>query len=75
MGRKHLLILPPDGLVGGEGAGHIQQPLVAAAAEAQGDVVLGLHEAAVHQHVQKAQQLVTSHRAGQGTAPVSCSQV
>ena len=37
---------------------HIQQPLVAAAAEAQGDVVLCLHEFTVHQHIQQLQQLI-----------------
>ena len=58
MGGKYLLVLPPDRLSGGKGLGHIQQPLVPAAPEAEGDVVLGLHKAAVHQHIQQAQQLV-----------------
>ena len=58
MGGKDLLVLPPDRLSGGKGLGHIQQPLVSAAPEAEGDVVLGLHKAAVHQHIQQAQQLV-----------------
>ena len=58
MGGKYLLVLPPDRLSGGKGLGYIQQPLVPAAPEAEGDVVLGLHKAAVHQHIQQAQQLV-----------------
>ena len=73
---KHLFVLPPDGGLCGKAFGHIQKPLVGAAPEAQGDIVLGFHKAAVHQNIQQAQQLmVTSQRAGQGTLPVSCSQV
>ena len=33
---------------------HIQKPLVGAAPEAQGDIVLGFHKAAVHQNIQIA---------------------
>ncbi len=58
MGGEHLFVLPPHGLTGGKGLFHIQQTLVAAAAEPQGDIVLCLHELAVHQHIQQAQQLV-----------------
>ena len=64
MGGKDLLVLPPDRLSGGKGLGHIQQPLVPAAPEAEGDVVLGLHKAAVHQHIQQAQQLVSDFAPG-----------
>ena len=35
MGGKDLLVLPPDRLSGGKGLGHIQQPLVPAAPEAE----------------------------------------
>ena len=65
MGGEHLFVLPPHGLPGGKGLGYIQQALVAAAAEAQRDVVLGLHESAVHQHIQQRQQLV-GHLAPRG---------
>ena len=58
MGGEHLFVLPPHGLTGGKGLFHIQQTLVAAAPEPQGDIVLCLHELAVHQHIQQAQQLV-----------------
>ena len=51
-------VLPPHRLPGGEGLGNIQQTLVPAAPEAEGDVVLSLHEAAIHQHIQQTQQLV-----------------
>ena len=66
MGGEHLFVLPPHGLPGGKGLGYVQQTLVAAAAEAQGDVVFGLHESAVHQHIQQCQQLV-GHLAPRGT--------
>ncbi len=71
MGGKDLLVLPPDRLSGGKGLGHIQQPLVPAAPEAEGDVVLSLHEASVHQHIQQTQQLVGDFapRVAGGTAP------
>ena len=76
MGGEHFFVLPPHRLPGGEGLGNIQQTLVPAAPEAEGDVVLSLHEAAIHQHIQQTQQLVgDSHRAWQGSLPVSCSQV
>jgi len=58
VGGKHGFVLPPHRLPGGQRPGHIQQPLVAAAAEAQGDVVLCLHEFTVHQHIQQLQQLI-----------------
>ena len=53
MCRKDLLIFPPDRLASGEGLGDIQQALVGAAAEAQGDVMLGLNEAAIDQNIQQ----------------------
>ena len=58
MGGEHFFVLPPHRLPGGEGLGNIQQTLVPAAPEAEGDVVLSLHEAAIHQHIQQTQQLV-----------------
>ena len=58
MGGEDLFVLPPNRLPGGEGLGHIQQTLVPAAPETEGDVVLSLYEAAIHQHVQQTQQLV-----------------
>ena len=58
MGSKHLFVLPPDGGLCGKALGHIQKPLVGAAPEAQGDIVLGFHKAAVHQNIQQAQQLI-----------------
>ena len=64
---KHLFVLPPDGGLCGKAFGHIQKPLVGAAPEAQGDIVLGFHKAAVHQNIQQAQQLIgdlTAGRAG-----------
>lgn len=64
MGGEHLFVLPPHGLTGGKGLFYIQQTLVAAAAEPQGDIVLCLHELAVHQHIQQAQQLVGSFTPG-----------
>jgi len=47
MGGEHFFVLPPHRLPGGEGLGNIQQTLVPAAPEAEGDVVLSLHEAAI----------------------------
>ena len=58
MRGEDLLILPPDRLPGGKRLGHIQQTLIGAAAEAQGDIVLCLDEAAVYEDVQQGQQLV-----------------
>ena len=58
VGRKDLFVLPPHGLPGGKRPGHIQQPLVGAAAEAQSDVMLSLHEPAVHEDVQQGQQFI-----------------
>ena len=58
MCRKDLLIFPPDRLASGEGLGDIQQALVGAAAEAQGDVMLGLNEAAIDQNIQQLQKFV-----------------
>ena len=58
MGGEYLFVLPPHGLPGGKGLFHIQQTLVAAAPEPQGDIVLGFNKFAVHQHIQQAQQLV-----------------
>ena len=57
MGGEDLFVLPPHRLPGGEGLGHIQQTLVPAAPETEGDVVLSLHEAAIYQPVQQTQQL------------------
>ena len=65
VGGKHGFVLPPHRLPGGQRPGHIQQPLVAAAAEAQGDVVLCLHEFTVHQHIQQLQQLIGHLASGQ----------
>ena len=48
MGGEHLFVLPPHRLTGGKGLFHIQQTLVAAAAEPQGDIVLGFNKFAVH---------------------------
>ena len=56
MGRKDGLVLPEDGFAGGEGAGHVQQALVGAAPETQGNIILRLDEGPVHQHVQQGQQ-------------------
>ena len=67
MGSKHLFVLPPDGGLCGKALGYIQKPLVGAAPEAQGDIVLGFHKAAIHQNIQQAQQLIgdlTAGRAG-----------
>ena len=64
---KHLFVLPPDRGLCGKALGHIQKPLVGAAPEAQGDIVLGFHKAAVHQNLQQTQQLIgdlTAGRAG-----------
>ena len=64
---KHLFVLPPDGGLCGKALGYIQKPLVGAAPEAQGDIVLGFHKAAVHQNIQQTQQLIgdlTAGRAG-----------
>ena len=58
MGGEYLFVLPPHGLPGGKGLFHIQQTLVAAAPEPQGDIVLGFNKFAVHQHIQQTQQLV-----------------
>ena len=58
---------PTSGGLCGKALGHIQKPLIGAAPEAQGDIVLGFHKAAVHQNIQQAQQLVgdlTAGRAG-----------
>ena len=55
---KILLIHCHYRLPGGEGLGNIQQTLVPAAPEAEGDVVLSLHEAAIHQHIQQAQLML-----------------
>ena len=64
MGGKHLFILPPDGGLCGKALGNIQKPLVGAAPEAQGDIVLGFHKAAVHQNIQQTQQLICDLTAG-----------
>ena len=40
------------------GGVQIDKPLVGAAPEPQGDIVLGFNKFAVHQHIQQAQQLV-----------------
>ena len=67
MGGEHLFVLPPDGGLCGKALGNIQKPLVGAAPEAQGDIVLGFHKAAIYQNIQQAQQLVgdlTAGRAG-----------
>ena len=64
MCSKHLFVLPPDGGLCGKAFGNIQKPLVAAAPEAQGDIVLGFHKAAVHQNIQQAQQLICDLTAG-----------
>ena len=58
MSREDFFILPPDRLPGGERFGNIQQTLVPAAPEAEGDVVFGLHEPAIYQNIQQLQQLV-----------------
>ena len=76
MGGKHLFVLPPDGGLCGKALGHIQKPLVGAAPEAQGDIVLGFHKAAIHQNIQQTQQLICDLTAGGAgnTAAPKCNQ-
>ena len=47
VGRKDGLVLPEDGFAGGEGVGHVQQALVGAAPETQGNIILRLDEGPV----------------------------
>ena len=55
---KQGVVLPRHNVSGGAGGVHINDALVAAAAEPQADVVLILHKIAVHQHVNILQKLV-----------------
>ena len=58
--------IPEDNAVGGEGSGQIDDALVAAAPELEGDVLFLPEEAAVHQNIDAAQEVVRHLAAGVG---------
>jgi len=59
-------LIPEDDAVGGEGSGQIDDALVAAAPELEGDVLFLPEEAAVHQNIDAAQEVVRHLAAGVG---------
>ena len=59
-------LIPEDNAVGGEGPGQIDDALVAAAPELEGDVLFLPEEAAVHQNIDAAQEVVRHLAAGVG---------
>ena len=59
-------LIPEDNTVGGEGLGQIDDALVAAAPELEGDVLFLPEEAAVHQNINAAQEVVCHLAAGVG---------
>ncbi len=59
-------LIPEDNAVGGEGSGQIDDALVAAATELEGDVFFLPEEAAVHQNINAAQEVVCHLAAGVG---------
>ena len=59
-------LIPEDNAAGGEGSGQIDDALVAAAPELEGDVLFLPEEAAVHQNIDAAQEVVRHLAAGVG---------
>ena len=59
-------LIPEDNATGGEGLGQIDDALVAAATELEGDVFFLPEEAAVHQNINAAQEVVCHLAAGVG---------
>lgn len=59
-------LIPEDNAVGGEGPGQIDDALVAATPELEGDVLFLPEEAAVHQNIDAAQEVVRHLAAGVG---------
>ena len=59
-------LIPEDDAVGGEGSGQIDDALVAAATELEGDVLFLPEEAAVHQNIDAVQEVVCHLAAGVG---------
>ena len=62
------IILPQHHMTGSAGAVHINDALIAGAAEPQADVVLVLHEVAVHEHIYILKELV-GHLAASAAGP------
>ena len=65
-----LLILPECDAAARQRARHVDDALVARAAEAERDVVQLLHKAPVHEHVNEREQLVRDLAAGMGAVGV-----
>ena len=59
-------LIPEDNAVGGEGSGQIDDALVAAATELEGDVLFLPEEAAVYQNINAVQEVVCHLAAGVG---------
>lgn len=59
-------LIPEDDAVGGEGSGQIDDALVAAAPELEGDVLFLPEEAAVYQNINAVQEVVCHLAAGVG---------